>query len=54
MALWEGVNEFVAVAEASSFTHAAGRLGVSTAQVSRQVNALESRLGTKLLYRTTR
>ncbi|UHQ55707.1 MULTISPECIES: LysR substrate-binding domain-containing protein [Microbulbifer] len=51
---WEGVSEFVAVAEAGSFTGAARRLGISTAQVSRQVSALESRLSTKLLYRTTR
>lgn len=52
--IWEGVSEFVAVAEAQSFTAAAKRLGISTAQVSRQVSALEARLSTKLLYRTTR
>lgn len=51
---WEGVNEFVAVAEAQSFTAAAKQLNISTAQVSRQVSALESRLATKLLHRTTR
>lgn len=51
---WEGVSEFVAVAEAESFTAAASRLGISTAQVSRQISALESRLGVKLFYRTTR
>lgn len=51
---WEGVNEFVAVAETESFTRAAKRLGVSTAQVSRQVSALEARLASKLFYRTTR
>ncbi|MCA0914423.1 MULTISPECIES: LysR substrate-binding domain-containing protein [Marinobacter] len=51
---WEGVNEFVAVAETESFTRAAKRLGVSTAQVSRQVSALEARLSTRLFYRTTR
>ncbi|MFL1466683.1 LysR substrate-binding domain-containing protein [Marinobacter sp. DUT-3] len=51
---WEGVNEFVAVAETESFTRAAKRLGVSTAQVSRQVAALEARLSTRLFYRTTR
>lgn len=54
MFIWEGVSEFVAVAEAESFTAAAKRLGISIAQVSRQVSALESRLSTKLLYRTTR
>ncbi len=51
---WQGINEFVAVAETQSFTGAARRLGISTAQVSRQVSALERRLGSKLLYRTTR
>lgn len=51
---WEGVNEFVAVAETESFTQAARRLDVSTAQVSRQVSALETRLATRLFYRTTR
>lgn len=54
MGNWEGVSEFVAVAEAGSFTGAARKLGISTAQVSRQVSALEARLSTKLLYRTTR
>ncbi len=51
---WEGVTEFVAVAEAESFTAAAKRLGISTAQVSRQISALETRLSAKLFYRTTR
>ncbi|MFD1009535.1 LysR substrate-binding domain-containing protein [Oceanisphaera ostreae] len=54
MFIWEGVSEFVAVAEVESFTQAAKRLGISTAQVSRQVSALEGRLSTKLFYRTTR
>lgn len=51
---WEGVCEFVAVAETESFTAAAKQLGISTAQVSRQVSALETRLMTKLFHRTTR
>lgn len=42
---WEGVSEFVAVAEAESFTKAAKQLGISTAQVSRQVSALETQIG---------
>lgn len=54
MFAWEGVSEFVAVAETESFTQAAKRLGISTAQVSRQVSALEARLATKLFHRTTR
>jgi len=51
---WQGINEFVYVAEAESFTRASKRLNISTAQVSRQVTALEQRLKVKLLYRTTR
>ena len=54
MQRWEGVNEFVAVAETESFTRAAKRLDVSTAHVSRQIGALEDRLSTHLFYRTTR
>lgn len=54
MNLWQGVNEFVAVAESQNFTKAAAELSISTAQVSRQVRMLEERLGIKLLYRTTR
>lgn len=54
MASWEGVTEFVAVAELSSFTAAAGRLDTSVVQVSRKVSALEQRLNVKLLHRTTR
>lgn len=51
---WEGVTEFVAVSEAESFTAAAKKIGISTAQASRQISALEDRLSTKLFYRTTR
>lgn len=54
MANWEGVSEFVAVAESFSFTAAATKLKTSTAQVSRRVSALEERLAVKLLNRTTR
>lgn len=51
---WQGVSEFIAVAESESFTRAAERLSLSTAQVSRQIQTLEQRLGVRLLYRTTR
>jgi len=51
---WEGISEFVSVAELGSFTQASKKLVISTAQVSRQISALESRLNIKLLYRTTR
>ncbi|WP_440874638.1 LysR family transcriptional regulator [Thalassotalea sp. PLHSN55] len=51
---WQGITEFVYVAETESFTKASAKLAISTAQVSRQVSQLERRLNTKLLYRTTR
>ncbi|EHR0875427.1 LysR family transcriptional regulator, partial [Vibrio parahaemolyticus] len=54
MANWEGVSEFVAVAETNSFTGAAAKLKTSVAQISRRVSALEERLAVKLLHRTTR
>lgn len=50
----EGVAMFVAVAEAGSFTEAAKRLGVSPSAVSQAVSALEERLGTSLIRRSTR
>lgn len=54
MNAFEGITEFVAVAEAQGFSAAARRLGVSTAHVSRRVSALEASLGVQLLARTTR
>ena len=51
---WEGISEFVHVAETESFTRAAKRLSISIPQVSRQISALEKRLNIKLFYRTTR
>ena len=54
MNAWDGISEFIAVAERQNFTHAARQLGISVAQVSRQVTALEEKLGTQLFYRTTR
>ncbi|MBU2880160.1 MULTISPECIES: LysR substrate-binding domain-containing protein [Aliiglaciecola] len=51
---WEGISEFVYVAESESFTQASKKMAISTAQVSRQISALEKRLSIKLLYRTTR
>ncbi|MEE4676165.1 LysR family transcriptional regulator [Pseudomonas alliivorans] len=51
---WEGLDEFVAVAECGQFTAAAQRLGVSASHVSRQIVRLEERLQTRLLYRSTR
>lgn len=45
---------FVRVVEAASFTQAADALGISQSVVSRSVTALETRLGVRLLNRTTR
>ncbi|WP_417812751.1 LysR family transcriptional regulator [Thalassospira alkalitolerans] len=54
MNAWDGISEFVAVTERQSFTRAANQLGISVAQVSRQITALEAKLGVQLFYRTTR
>jgi len=54
MSIFEGITEFIAVAETQGFTSAAKQLGVSTAHVSRRVSELESRLGLNLVARTTR
>jgi DNA-binding transcriptional LysR family regulator len=45
---------FLAVAQERSFTRAAARLGVSQSALSHTVRALETRLGVRLLTRTTR
>jgi len=45
---------FVRVVDEASFTSAAESLGVSKSFASRQVSALEDRLGARLLNRTTR
>ncbi|HEX2555621.1 MAG TPA: LysR family transcriptional regulator [Microvirga sp.] len=49
-----GIPEFAAVAEAGGFSAAGRRLGLSKSLVSERVSALEERLGTRLLVRTTR
>src|SRR5580698_6576842 len=45
---------FLAVAEARSFTRAAAQLGTSQSALSHTVRRLETRLGVRLLARTTR
>ena len=45
---------FLAVARERSFTRAAARLGVSQSALSHTIRALETRLGLRLLTRTTR
>ena len=54
MTSWEGIDAFVAVAQAKGFTLAAKRLGCSASQVSREIARLEDRIGQRLFYRTTR
>ncbi len=50
----EGIAEFLAVADAGSFTGASRSLGVSIAHVSRRVAALEEKLSVQLFVRSTR
>jgi DNA-binding transcriptional LysR family regulator len=45
---------FIAVARAKSFTRAAAQLGVSQSALSHTIRGLETRLGIRLLTRTTR
>lgn len=54
MRSWDGVQAFVAAVRLGSFSAAAREQKVSTAFVSRAVRALEARLDTQLLHRTTR
>ena len=54
MRVWEGLDEFVTVAETGNFTRAAARLGVSVSQVSRAIGRIEERLGVELFSRNTR
>ncbi|WP_313142121.1 LysR family transcriptional regulator [Stenotrophomonas sp.] len=50
----DAMRVFVAVVERNGFSAAAQALDMSTAGVTRQVAALEKRLSTRLLHRTTR
>jgi DNA-binding transcriptional LysR family regulator len=54
MARTAGIAVFIEVADRGSFAEAARRLGRSPAAVTRAVAELESRLGVRLLNRTTR
>lgn len=50
----DGLPQFLAVAEAGSFSAAAVRMGVSPSAVSQAIRGLEHRLGTALFNRSTR
>jgi LysR family transcriptional regulator for bpeEF and oprC len=50
----DGIVVFVRVAQSRSFTEAARHLGLSASGVSRAITRLESRLGVRLVNRTTR
>jgi DNA-binding transcriptional LysR family regulator len=53
----ENINDlfaFLAVAQERSFTRAAGKLGISQSSLSHTIRALETRMGVRLLTRTTR
>ncbi|TLP45030.1 MULTISPECIES: LysR family transcriptional regulator [Cohaesibacter] len=54
MDLVDCMKAFVATAQTGSFTEAANRLGMSNRLTSKYVAELESRIGTRLLQRTTR
>ena len=49
-----GIVAFVEAARAGSFTLAAERMGLTKSAVGKSVSRLETRLGVKLFYRTTR
>lgn len=51
---WDGIEEFVAVAQTGSFTAGAISHRASVTHMSRSVSRLEARLATRLFNRTTR
>ncbi|TNC10095.1 LysR family transcriptional regulator [Methylobacterium terricola] len=54
MDLFRAMRAFVTVAECGSMSAAAPRLGLTPAMVGQHIAALEDRLGTRLINRTTR
>lgn len=52
--LWSGLAVFAAIVEAGSFAKAAARLGLSASALSHSMRSLETKLGIRLLDRTTR
>lgn len=51
---FDGISEFILTAQLQSFTAVALQLGVTSSAVGKAVSRLETRLGLKLLHRTTR
>ncbi|MEN2468587.1 LysR family transcriptional regulator [Burkholderia sp. GS2Y] len=51
---FDSMSVFVEIVSTGSLTTAAERLGLSPSMVGKHLNALEARLGVKLLHRTTR
>jgi DNA-binding transcriptional LysR family regulator len=51
---YSDLRAFIAVAQECSFTRAAARLGVSQSALSHTIRALETKMGVRLLTRTTR
>ncbi|AVF37992.1 LysR family transcriptional regulator [Rahnella sikkimica] len=51
---FNGLSVFIVVARERSFTRAAAALGISQSAVSHNINAVEEKLGIRLLTRTTR
>lgn len=51
---WHDLSTFSAIADAGSFTAAAGILGVSRSALSHAMSAMEERIGVRLLNRSTR
>jgi DNA-binding transcriptional LysR family regulator len=54
MDLFASMRMYVAVVDGGSFAAAAGKLDISRAMVSKQIQKLEEHLGTRLMNRTTR
>jgi DNA-binding transcriptional LysR family regulator len=54
MSSWDGIDEFVAVANSGNFSRAAIATGTSTTHMSRAVMHLEAKVQTQLFVRTTR
>jgi len=54
MDLFSSMRMYIAVVDGGSFAAAADRLDISRAMVSKQIQKLETHLGTRLMNRTTR